>query len=517
MRSTPHPPAHGWRFRTRLRAGMMLTVLALTGLGLFLAQQKVAHEAALDLQRNFQSTLATLNGVQEVRHAALAERCRVLVRRPRIHAALEDDALDLLYPSARDELRDIMRDTDDPGAGGTPTLRARFYRFLDSQGSVIPPPAGADVGALSEAAEARLSLPRVPEVRQLGYLARESGNGVGSVDEVIAEPIISTETGEVIAALVLGFEPVEQELHPSGMRIRSGIQFGPRLYLSGSDPPALAALAAALARAAGAQSPADNNFTADIDGEPHQVFHERLNPGSLYPPADKVVIYPLTAARERLRQLRTQILTAGAALLLAGMAASYFLTQRLSAPVEKLEIDSAKDRLGRARAESDLRMTSAELQRAARFSSDASHQLKTPITVLRAGLDELLACDDLPPALREEVSSLIHQTYRLTGIVEDLLLLSRMDAGRLEISFSTVRLMPLIDGLVDDLAVMPDAPDLVLEAEAGDPDMRIAGEERYVALILQNLLENARKYNRPGGRIRIVHREDGGWGCLLVG
>ncbi|MES2709872.1 MAG: HAMP domain-containing sensor histidine kinase [Verrucomicrobiota bacterium] len=510
-----HPKPGGWRFRTKLRAGMMLVVLALTGLGLFLARQKVEHEAALDLQQNFRNTLATLNGIQEVRHAALAERCRALVRRPRIHAALEDDALDLLYPSARDELRDMMPDTADAGGGGTSTLRACFYRFLDSRGAVIPAPPGAEVGALSPSEEARLSLPRVPESRQPGYLARESADASGTVNEVIAEPIISTETGEVIAALVLGFKPAEQEVHRLGLEIRSGIQFGPHLHLPGLEPGALAALAAALSRSTDPRARAADNFPVNIDGEPHQVFHKRLNPGSLYPPANKVVIYPLTAARARLGQLRAQILTTGAALLLAGMAASYFLTERLSAPVEKLEIDSEKDRQGRARAESDLKMTSAELRRAARFSSDASHQLKTPITVLRAGLDELLASDGLSPALREEVSALIHQTYRLTGIVEDLLLLSRMDAGRLEISFSTIDLRRMIDGLMDDLSAVPDPLDLEVEADC--PEMRIAGEERHVALILQNLLENARKYNRPGGRVRIACRADGDCGCLLIG
>ena len=124
------------RFRTKLLAGMMLVVFALTGLGLFLAQRKVSLEAEFDLQKDFQSTLATLSGVQKVRHAALAERCRALVRRPRIHAALEDDALDLLYPSTRDELRDVMGSDEELSAGAPPTLRAPFYRFLDSRGAV---------------------------------------------------------------------------------------------------------------------------------------------------------------------------------------------------------------------------------------------------------------------------------------------------------------------------------------------------------------------------------------------
>ena len=64
-----------------------------------------------------------------------------------------------------------------------------------------------------------------------------------------------------------------------------------------------------------------------------------------------------------------------------------------------------------------------ELQRSWRFSADASHQLKSPITVLRAGIDSLLARDGFSKEVYEEVSALIHQTYPLTGVVEDLLIL----------------------------------------------------------------------------------------------
>ena len=59
--------------------------------------------------------------------------------------------------------------------------------------------------------------------------------------------------------------------------------------------------------------------------------------------------------------------------------------------------------------------------------------------------------------------------------------------------------------------------ELDVEVESDCADVQIAGEKHYVALILQNLLENARKYNRPGGRIRISCREDGDWAILTIG
>src|SRR5215475_10471291 len=92
-------------FRTRLFTAIMLIVATLTALGFYLAQQKVTADAERDLQENFQAELSSLHRLEDLRHAALAERCKVLAAKPRIHASMEDNAMDLLYPSAKDELR----------------------------------------------------------------------------------------------------------------------------------------------------------------------------------------------------------------------------------------------------------------------------------------------------------------------------------------------------------------------------------------------------------------------------
>src|SRR6202166_3711051 len=133
-------------FRTKLLAAMMLVVSVLTSLGLYLSQRTVAASAERDSQQNFQAELSSLHKVQGLRHAALAERCRALVSKPRIHAALEDNALDLLYPSAKDELRDLMEGEEPSPDQAARSLHARFYRFLDSTGAVLSPPHPRDVG-----------------------------------------------------------------------------------------------------------------------------------------------------------------------------------------------------------------------------------------------------------------------------------------------------------------------------------------------------------------------------------
>src|SRR6201981_796369 len=119
-------------FRTKLLAAIMLVVSAITASGLYLAQRNVAATAKRDLQQDFQAQLSSLDNVQKFRHAAIAERCSALASRPRIHAALEDNALDLLYPSAKDELRNLMEGEEPPPAQSVQSLHARFYRFLSN-------------------------------------------------------------------------------------------------------------------------------------------------------------------------------------------------------------------------------------------------------------------------------------------------------------------------------------------------------------------------------------------------
>jgi signal transduction histidine kinase len=496
-------------FRTKLLVAMMLVTSGVTLLALYFAERSLAANFEEDLQREFQGALAAFDRAQEVRRVALVERCRSLVRKSRIRAALEDDAIDLLYDAAADELLDVMPPSDQRRAERRAAgLQGQFYRFLNDRGAVIPANKPRMVGMLTPQEEQRLSLPKLSDQPQIGYLTR-SNSGRATVSEVITMPIFSSETGEVIAALALGFEPFE--FAAKGSSMRSGIWVDGKLHAMRLP----AAFAATLEREIGRATEAPMPVT--IDGVPHLLFSKRLNPGSIYPTAFEACVYPLDDLELRKRQLRWQVLGAGALLLLVGWGGSQVMASRLAAPVEKLAVDSEENRTQRARAEAALEMTSAELQRSVRFSADASHQLKTPVTVLRAGLEELLAQENLTPQECAEISALIHQTYRLSSLIEDLLLLSRMDAGRLKLDFAPVNLSALIEASLDDLSALPDEHEVTVETDF-PKGLHIAGEKRYTAIILQNLLENARKYNhRRGGKIRITARVDGEEVVLRVG
>lgn len=486
---------------------MMLVVSVLTMLGIFLAQRRAADDARADMQRDFELELASLHRLQDLRNAAVADRSNSLAQNARIHAALEDNALDLLYPSARAELRDLMEEAAPVKADAAETLHARFYRFLDSHGAVLVPP-NNEAGELSFKDEARLAQSRLPQTLQTGYLDRIDASGLTTVDEIIAVPIRSTETNEVIAALVLGFKPVEAAPHGTAAGMKSGILVNGKLQLPTFNQAAEEQIAGEVSRDLAQPSSQKKSLRVEVDGAPYLLFFKRLNQNSVYPPAYEVCIYPLDQLLARQAELRWQILGAGVLLLLGGFMVSQFFSRRLSQPFEQLAVVSEENLVQRQRAEAALQTTSEELQRSARFSADASHQLKSPITVLRAGLDSLLARDGFPEEVYQEIATLIHQTYRLTGVVEDLLLLSRMDAGKLQLRLKPIDLTFLVDQWIDDLQALPEAADLRVDTDI-PASLQIVGESKYTSLVVQNLLDNARKYNRRGGTIRIFARRSG--------
>jgi signal transduction histidine kinase len=497
-------------FRARLFTAMMIIVAALTALGLYLAQRKVTADAERNLQENFQAELSSLHKLEELRHAALADRCNTLAAKSRIHAAIEDNAVDLLYPSAKDELRDLMEGEEAPPEQGAQSLHATFYRFLDGTGSVLKPPNPKEVGPLDAKAEDQLSLTKLPETQQIGYV-QENG---GAVAEVLAVPIFSTDTGDVISTLVVGFKPFQPKEAGAGMK--SGIWVNGQLHLPSLPKSAEASLSEKIADAVANSDRAESNFRVNVDGAPQLLFYKRLNPGSLFPPAYEICVYPLADSMAQLHRLRWQIGGAGALLLLGGFVASHLVALRFSAPVKKLALDSEENRAQRQRAEAALASTAEELERSTRYSADASHQLKSPVTVLRVGIESLLAREDFKPDVYEELSTLLHQTRRLTGVIDELLLLSRMDAGHLQIASTPINLSQLIDEWLDDLGALPDSPDVKIEKEF-PVGLFVAGERQYTSLIVQNLLENARKYNRPGGRIQVSAHGNAEDVVLIIG
>lgn len=186
-------------------------------------------------------------------------------------------------------------------------------------------------------------------------------------------------------------------------------------------------------------------------------------------------------------------------------AAEHITAERLD---ERIPSEGPADEIGRLIAvlNATFERLQGSFEQAARFSADASHQLKTPVAILRAGIDEILEEPDMSPRLRERIGDLLQQTRRLTSVAENLLLLSRADTGRLALRQTSFELRNVLEGSLEDAHILGEKSNLKIETRLPD-SLTMVGDREMISLTLQNLVENAVKYNRPGGKIVVSGRK----------
>jgi signal transduction histidine kinase len=180
-------------------------------------------------------------------------------------------------------------------------------------------------------------------------------------------------------------------------------------------------------------------------------------------------------------------------------AAERITAERLD---ERIRSEGSADEIGRLIdvLNATFERLQGSFEQAARFSADASHQLKTPIAILRAGIEEILAQPRLSEEHREGVADLLQQTRRLTSVAENLLLLSRADTGRLALRATEFDLGKLLEGSLEDARILGVGSNLQIEANVPEA-LPMNGDREMISLTVQNLVENAVKYNRPGGKL----------------
>ena len=194
----------------------------------------------------------------------------------------------------------------------------------------------------------------------------------------------------------------------------------------------------------------------------------------------------------------------------AGRITVHNLDQRLPVPPANDEIAGLIGVLN-----GTLERLQASFEQSVRFSAEASHHLKTPLSVLRAGIEEILTDRDTPAKQQTRASALLHQVHQLTSIAENLLLLARADAGRLDLQREEFDLSEVLEGMCDDARAIAEPEGLTVETKLPH-QLRLVADRRAVALIVQNLMENAIKYNEPGGCICIHARAENGEAEVIV-
>lgn len=145
------------------------------------------------------------------------------------------------------------------------------------------------------------------------------------------------------------------------------------------------------------------------------------------------------------------------------------------------------------------------IDRDARFASDVSHELRSPLTTLNASIGVLLNNrDQLPERSQQALDLLDLDMRRFTQLVEDLLEISRFDAGAVRLELEPVALVPTVQAAVHSMAEVT----LPVEVDPSLDDTVIACDRRRLVRILANYLDNAAKYADGASAVYVERHED---------
>ena len=135
-----------------------------------------------------------------------------------------------------------------------------------------------------------------------------------------------------------------------------------------------------------------------------------------------------------------------------------------------------------------------------RFVADASHELRTPISVIRGEADVALSQERDPAEYRESLTVVLDESRRLSRLVDDLLNLARADAGHVQLQRHDFYLNELLAECCRSVNGLAAARGLTLECLPGN-DLQFTGDEQLLRRLLINLLDNAIRYTPPGGKV----------------
>ena len=148
------------------------------------------------------------------------------------------------------------------------------------------------------------------------------------------------------------------------------------------------------------------------------------------------------------------------------------------------------------------------------FSSDVSHELRTPIAVIRSQCEFALSGQAGEEEKREAFEAVLKQSERMNSIVSRLLLLSRAENGKFVPEREPVELNVLCETVCEELEAM--AAERQVELAWNTEELQITGDETLLIRMVNNLVSNAIRYNRPGGSAEVSLRKRGKYAVLTV-
>jgi heavy metal sensor kinase len=265
----------------------------------------------------------------------------------------------------------------------------------------------------------------------------------------------------------------------------------------------------------------------DRDGKSFRVLADRIeHNGKSY---EVMVALPLEQARSLLRDFRNALVLMIPALLAIACVGGSWLSRRALAPVDEItqtarsiHVHNLSQRLKLPRTGDQLeRMSEAwnellerletSVKRIRQFTADASHELRTPVALIRATAELALRRERSPEHYRAALREIQQEAEQMTELTESLLSLARADSGGLEMPLATVDLTQLVEEVVKQNEPLAEAKRIRLIARLPARSASVAANEAGLRRILLILIDNALKYTPPEGKIVIsASARDGG-------
>jgi len=240
-----------------------------------------------------------------------------------------------------------------------------------------------------------------------------------------------------------------------------------------------------------------------------------------------LAVQPLDELAADLTVLRRVLLLALPLMIgLAGFG-GYWLTRRSLAPLASMAEQARQithsnldSRLDAGAAAEELAVLSASFNELLsrldqsfdhmrRFVADASHELRTPISIIRGEADVALAQDRSAAEYKQALALVLDESRRLSRLVDDLLNLARADAGRVKLRVEEFYLNDLLAECCRSAHTLAGARGVAIECPAQD-DVAFRGDEELVRRMVINLIDNAIRYTPAGGRVTATLESRGG-------
>ncbi len=222
-----------------------------------------------------------------------------------------------------------------------------------------------------------------------------------------------------------------------------------------------------------------------------------------------------------LHELVGELLVVGLLVLLACAVGSYWLAARAFAPIQRLAVAARRIKAGDLRSRVTVPRAHDEVQylaltlnemidsldqafsRQRRFVADASHELRTPVAVIRSKTDVALLGATTQQDYVTVLQGINAEAERLGHLISDLLALARGDEGRTQFEREPVRLDLVAGAVAANADLLAAERGITLEVQAPRP-VTILGDEARLIQVVMNLVENAVRYTNPGGCVTVT-------------